>query len=204
MARTAFSGIDLGNATAKSLKITRQTGDTNAALTIDGVDTPALTVSAGTAGTATASKAVVLDSNKAIDAVRTSILAVGASGSEKKVPTNASLSYGSETSHARVVTITLKDSAGNAVDAANVVRVYLSDASTGIGITGTACTSEATVATNGALLLVDATDSMWTVVSSTAGVITMTLTQTAAVNYYPVVVLPVGRIVVGSVLAFAG
>lgn len=82
------------------------------------------------------------------------------------------------------VTITWKDRDGNTVQGVRAFDVYLSDASTGAGLTGTAISGEL-VATTGSSLATVTTHKRWTVATATTGVFVGSLTDTAkSANLY--------------------
>ena len=103
--------------------------------------------------------------------------------------------------HADTVTcsIQLKDYAGNNLTTYSQVYVYLSDAATGLGLTGTVLTTEMTCTTGTLHALVAKTQFL--LASDTTGLIETTMAYTtAAHDYYLVVVLPSGKMAVSGKL----
>lgn len=104
-----------------------------------------------TAGTAAASKAAVLGANKNLDTlvIADGGLCLGATAGTAVTATAAEINelddivasftfaYAAGGSNVSEVTITCKDAAGATVDAARPFMVWLSDAATGVGLTGT-------------------------------------------------------------------
>lgn len=117
--------------------------------------------------------------------------------------TQVSFVIGTEGSNARAVQMTFKDANGVAIAYPAVHKIYLSDAATGIGITADVLTTTFAIATNGSILNVaDVTGKMGTFQTSAAGLLGLTLTQTATKNYYLVVILGDGSLAVSTIIAF--
>ena len=81
------------------------------------------------------------------------------------------------------VTIQLKTGMGKALANANVVDVWLSDAATGLGITGTAA-SGTPAPTTGTILGILTAKKAWRVASSATGGIVLEITDTAKTGFY--------------------
>lgn len=158
------------------------------------------------AGTATASKAVILDANKAVDVVRTASLRLGTSGSEVAVSASAaelnkvtgvpaSVTVAVTTPGASGtcdVAMTFKDAAGNACAIPTWMPFYLSSVD---GLALTAAITGITVAdTPVGAVGVTATGQQGFVVTTAAGLASVKLNGTAATNYYLTFRGPGGRI----------
>lgn len=116
----------------------------------------------------------------------------------------ASFTVGVEAANTIVVSIQLKNARGKALAQKAIADIYLSDAATGIGITGTVPTSTLVAGTNGTKLAALVTDKMLRMLSDASGRIDLSIVQTAApVTYYVVVVFPDGSIGVSSAVTFA-
>lgn len=117
-----------------------------------------------------------------------------------KVPGTPTISVGSETAHARVATITLKDLAGTTLAAISKALVWLSDTA---GVAPSAVApSGATSITTGAAIKEVTTKVVFEAVSNTSGVIGITITEASAKTYY--VNVAYGGVVASAAVAFAG
>ena len=102
------------------------------------------------------------------------------------------------------VGIVLKDARGHVVAGPVVCDVFLSDAATGLGITGTAATSAIAIGTNGYILDTLVTEKMVRVQTDALGRVDLNIIQSAdVVTYYMVVVFPDGSIGVSGAITFA-
>lgn len=125
---------------------TSYVAQSTAALTLAEVDV----LDAVTAGTAAANKAAVLGANKNIDEFHTAKLYLGSAAGTEVSATAAELNeldgivasftiaYAAGGANVAEATITLKDAAGATVASPLPFMVWLSDAATGVGLTGTA------------------------------------------------------------------
>jgi hypothetical protein len=110
---------------------------------------------------------------------------------------------GAEVSHVINVAMQLQTARGVNLGAPAHFRFFLSDVSTGIGITATALTSAIVIGTNGALLLSDVSEEMCTLVTNATGQVDVNLTQSASPqSYYPCILLPNGNVLVGPKITF--
>ncbi len=204
------------------------TSEGGAGVTVDGVATsPAdalvgVTATAGeintlhsvTGGTARASSAVVLDANKALDAVRTAALKIGVSGSEvdytnaikelaaKSIGT-ATFVVGSETSEAVTVNVQLKDFAGADMAVRSVVTAWVSTDANGDSPGDGTATLVMTAGTDGALISTD--ESGATFVSESDGDLDIVITDSAGATQtcYLHIVSPLGEVFSSAVVTFA-
>jgi hypothetical protein len=114
----------------------------------------------------------------------------------------ASFTVGTKTSNTINVAVQLKDARGQKSGIC-VARCFLSDASTGLGITGTPCTSNIAIGTNGYILDTPVTEKEVIVESNATGAFDLNLIQTAGgTNYWLVLVLPDGSILVSPEISF--
>jgi len=115
---------------------------------------------------------------------------------------DASITVGDEASDVRAITITLKDANGSAIDYAEVVELFVfkgdmtAIATTG-GSTGIA------IGASGAILTTVTAKKRFTLMSTTAGVIALTWTDTGTESVNLGVRLPSGRIVLSGAFANA-
>lgn len=100
------------------------------------------------------------------------------------------------------VAVQLQDVRGRNVAERVGARVYLSDASTGAGITATATTTALAVGTNGSLLAILVTGKMMEVLTDASGRFDINVIQSSTASYYMVVILPDGSIAVSTVITF--
>lgn len=110
---------------------------------------------------------------------------------------------GTPAANARNVTIQLTDRKGAAVSGRKFVDVYLADAATGAAVTAVVPTSALAIGTNGVIWNSITTNKHVRVQTNATGAVDINVVQTAVQNYYVVVVLPDGSLVISSVLAFA-
>lgn len=115
----------------------------------------------------------------------------------------ASFTIGVEAADTINVAVQLKDARGNNVGRRVHGRAYLSDASSGAGITGTATTSALAVGTNGNLLDIPVTGKSFDFVTDASGRIDIDIIQTAALTYHLVILAPDGKIIVSDAITFA-
>lgn len=102
------------------------------------------------------------------------------------------------------VGLQLEDADGNDISAIAHVNAYLSDVSTGIGISGTAPATSVAIGTDGAIIVEEVTKLAWWLQSEADGDIDLTITEVGADTWYMVVVLPNGyQIVSGAITTTA-
>jgi hypothetical protein len=124
-----------------------------------------------------------------------------ATADSAKVPGTPTFSLGSETAHARVVTITLKDLAGTTLAAVSPAKVWVSDTA-GAAPSGTP-PSGATSVTTGVQLKEVTTKVLFEALSNSSGVIALTVTEATAKSFF--VNVAYGGVVASSAaVAFAG
>ncbi len=115
-------------------------------------------------------------------------------------PSTATLAAAAGASTEAIVTITVKDGAGVAVTAPVTMHVMLSDASTGLGITGTTASGAVAAGDTGSVLLATVSKKLLMVQTSAAGVFKLSITDSAKTQFYVVVNVPGCKPVVARVL----
>lgn len=95
----------------------------------------------------------------------------------------ATVTFAAGAANVCTVTITWKDRAGNTLKGVRTFDVYLSDASSGAGITATAASGEL-VATTGTSLTTVTSHKRWTVQCASTGIFVGSLTDTAKTQGY--------------------
>ncbi len=127
------------------------------------------------------------------------VLAGGSSG-----PYSVTYVIGAEAANVINVGIQLVDAAGTNVAAISVVEAYLSDDSTGLGISAAAPDVDAIIGTDGALIVVHVTDLAWLLQSEADGHIDIDINDvTGTPTWFMVVVLPNGELAVSAAITFA-
>lgn len=115
----------------------------------------------------------------------------------------ASFTIGAEASNAINVAVQLTDAKGDALDERVCVTAFLSDASTGDSISGTAPATSVAIGTDGSIIGTLATDLAWIIQAEAGGSFDLDITETGADTWYLVVVLPDGTQVVSDAITFA-
>lgn len=168
-----------------------------------------------TGGTARASSAVVLDANKAIDAVRTAALKLGTSGSETDytaevvalddVATDATFVVGAEGGNVINVAVQLKNADGSNVASARALRAWLSSTNAApFTIVGTAPDTTVAIGANGAIINAEQTRKDFTLCTNATGAVDLNITESAnTAAQYLVVELPNGKLKVSGAIDFA-
>lgn len=110
---------------------------------------------------------------------------------------------GAEAANAINVGLQLTDANGDDLDEIGTVFAFLSAASTGIGVAGTAPDTSVAIGTDGAILKEHTTKLVWTLQSESDGDIDITITDTTTGTWYLAVVLPSGQTVVSDAITFA-
>lgn len=110
------------------------------------------------------------------------------------------ISAAAEASNARAVTITAK-ARGRAITSAAPLRVYLSDVSTGLDIAASAPSGGIAIGASGKIQVVAVAGKVLDCLTSAAGVLILTVTESTAKTFYVCVQLPDGTIT-KSALAF--
>jgi hypothetical protein len=127
-------------------------------------------------------------------------LAVGAVG----LPTQASFSVAAGSTNVAIVTITVKDGDGNAMTRPVVLDLWLSDASTGLGVTATTSSGAVAAGTNGTDLVDLTSKKVKRVITNSSGVYNLSITDTAKTGFYVAANIPsVSKIYVSSQLVTA-
>lgn len=112
-----------------------------------------------------------------------------------------SVTLTTEAADARTATIQLKNGGANLAEVA-VIKAYLSDVSTGIGICATAPTGNVVIGASGVILTTEVTDKVWSLITNATGAVALTITESGAKTFYLCVVLSDGSIS-KTVVAFA-
>lgn len=101
-----------------------------------------------------------------------------------------------------VVTIQLKDFAGNDLDVASSVMAYVSSTSTGLDPSALSGEIALTSSGDGAVVIL-LTHYLYQLISEADGDIAVTITDTGTTAQYLTLVLPNGKLVVSTTLGFA-
>ena len=141
------------------------------------------------------SKGVV---NARLKAIWTTLTALGVPKAD-----GATFVIGTEAANVINVGVTLVDSEVATVASQQVVRVFVSDSATGVGIAATAPSSATAVGTDGVILVTDVAGKVYTVESAATGLFDLDVTETGTDTFYLVVVLPNGKTVVSGAITFA-
>jgi len=150
-----------------------------------------------TAGTATASKALVVDGSKKVDTLDIGVFkSDGATGA-----TQVAWSYSSAGgSNVTTITATFQDGANSTVSDSMLAIIYLSDAADGDGITATSASGAVAVTTGTQLAVLTAKKALLCMADAN-GQVVFTITDIAKTGFYPVAVRPItGRVDVGAQL----
>jgi len=119
------------------------------------------------------------------------------------VPTDATVTLGTNTAGAFPVYIQLLGPSGVDMKYSSVVRVYLSsDAAGDVLAIDSTDTSEMVILTDGTIIKEEATDVMQIIKSEADGDIGLTVTVVTAHSAYVNVILPNGRVVTGAVMSY--
>lgn len=112
---------------------------------------------------------------------------------------DASITVGAENDNVRAITIALKDAKGNAIDYAQMVELVVLLNSGGTDFVATGGSTGIEIGASGKLLTVVA-KKLFKAISTTAGAIALTWTDTGTEAAYLGVRLPNGRVVISSAL----
>lgn len=118
------------------------------------------------------------------------------------LPTNATITVGTEGTNAISVTVQLKDGNGDNLTAIAGFQWYLSGDSAGAGIVGTAPNSGVAAGASGKIAEVLA-DKAGFMLTDATGAAILTLTDSGTPTFYLVVILPTGKAVISSAITFA-
>lgn len=112
----------------------------------------------------------------------------------------AEFTFGDEDNDVRKVTVQLVDANGQNVVGRHHVQGYISGDAEGDNL----ATAPTTVAiSEHGLMIEEISNSRFTLVTNAAGVVDFNITKAGAANYYIVLLMPTGKLVVSSILAFA-
>lgn len=113
-------------------------------------------------------------------------------------PYTASIALAAGASNGMLITITVQDSDGNTIPSTYSLEVYMSEASTGIGLTADTYSGDL-VASTGGVAAVRTAKKAWLLQTAATGIFAGTLTDSAKpADQYVVVVLPSGQRVVSA------
>lgn len=115
---------------------------------------------------------------------------------------DATITVGAESTDVRQISITLKDAYGNAINYAEMVEIVVLLNSGGTDFVATGGSTGIAIGASGKLLTVIA-KKLFRAISTTAGVIALTWTDTGTEAAYLGVRLPNGRIIVSAALTNA-
>lgn len=113
----------------------------------------------------------------------------------------AAFTIGAEASHTINVAVQLQDARGQAVTQITQCSCYLSDNADGSTLTATPTTSAPAIGTNGVLLGITTTGKFFDVITNKSGQFDVNIVNTSAQNYYLVLLLPDGTILVSPIIA---
>lgn len=115
----------------------------------------------------------------------------------------AAFTIGTKATNTIKVTVQLKDARGHALGIPVQCTFYLASTADGLTLSPTVTTSALAIAAKGTLLWIELTGLGATLVSDITGTFDINLIQTAGgTNYYMVVILPDGGIVVSPIISF--
>jgi hypothetical protein len=135
------------------------------------------------------------------DATITSLTAKRLSLNSVKIPTTATFAIAAGASTVTAVTITFKTAQGVAINNVFPFEVWLSDATTGAGETGTSASGTPAITTGTQYRILTAKKA-WLGACNSSGVAVLTITDNAKTTFYVAVRLPTG-VVVSRILATA-
>lgn len=116
---------------------------------------------------------------------------------------SASFTIGAEATNVINVAVALLDGAGTALASLHGVSVFLSDASTGIGIAATAPDGGIAIGTDGAILDATVADKALWAQSEADGTFDFDIEESGVATWYLVVQLPDGKQIVSDAITFA-
>lgn len=105
-------------------------------------------------------------------------------GAIKPVASQVTFSIAAGTTNVCNVTMTVKDAAGVAVDTSHLINVWLSDAATGLGLTGTSASGTVTAGASGVDFGASTAKKALTAQTTAAGVFVLAITDTAKTGFY--------------------
>ena len=179
---------------------------------LDGLSIAELDVVDGvTPGTATASKAVILDSSSKIDvlditAPKIGGVSISATAAELNLLDNqwasVTMVVGSESADKINVTLQFKDAAGNDMAVPVCARWYFSDDSAGLNPTTTAHDGAVVIGTDGAIIEITAKLNGY-IISEADGDADIDITDAGAFTVFLVIVLPTGALSISATITHA-
>lgn len=115
------------------------------------------------------------------------------------------ITVGAEATNVINVAIQLNkgDKDASALEQIGHVRAYLSDVSTGLGVTTNAPVTSVAIGTDGAIIVEDTAKIAWQLQSEADGSIDLDITETSTDTWYLVVVLANGVQIVSDAITFA-
>lgn len=117
---------------------------------------------------------------------------------------DAAITVGAENTNAINVAVQLKSDKGQqAIATRRHVRAFLSGASTGATVLGSAPNGGAAIGTNGAIIASIVANKVFDIVTDASGRFDLTITDSGTPTMYLVVVMPNGRLVVSGAITFA-
>lgn len=116
---------------------------------------------------------------------------------------SATFTIGDEETNSINVGIQLTDFRGDDVSQSFIVQGYLSDASTGLGLTATAPDGNIAIGTDGAIFGELVTDKVFLIESEADGSIDLDIGEASTGTWYLVLVTPTGAKVVSDAITFA-
>jgi hypothetical protein len=225
------SGLKIGAGGAEVV-VTTSAAEMNILKGVTAVPADLNKLAATSAGVSAASKAAILGANKNLDILGLPVggLKIGTAGAEVVVTPSAAelnilkdatvttaelnilddvvasvtLAPATSTAHKCLTTITFKDAAGVAIDRLHAFDLYLSDAVTGIGVTGTTCSGAVAAGSSGTVLVDVTAKKYMKCLTSAAGVFVLAVTESSdPAAMYAVVVDPLtGRLFVSTALVW--
>jgi hypothetical protein len=124
--------------------------------------------------------------------------AIGAKVSGKAASVTISNTAGS--ANVSSVTFQFKDGDGNNLTAPTVVDLWLSDASTGLGLTATTASGGVVAGASGVVIGILTAAKAFRAVTDATGKAILTITDTSKTTFYPVASVPGGSVTVGAQL----
>lgn len=115
---------------------------------------------------------------------------------------NATFSATAEAVNARTVTIQLVDGAGDNINYKAAVNVFLATSASDLTVAAAPSAGTA-IGAKGTIIKEHTAEVFMAVTTDVAGAVELTLTEVTAKNFFVAVVLPGGKIVVSSAIAFA-
>lgn len=109
---------------------------------------------------------------------------------EAPFPQQATFTPAASTSNVCNVTIQLQDGAGNSVAVVTKLDIWLSDAATGIGLTGTTASGGVAAGSSGTILGALTTSKALSAITDAAGKFILAITDTSKTGFYVACTIP--------------